>query len=361
MQYQQTPQQLSDMFSSNVANGGGSIASTPAMMGLWAQQQQADNMTQQDQSRQLSFDTANDPLKLQASGLANQTAEAHLPGIQAQSGMLQRQNTNEAATNDAKIADILGKYKSADVSRHVEDTASFGTRLSQMGEEAFSNPVGAAARVKAELTSMGHGDLWNSDWENSSPGLLARQLGDMGTDIQNTSAKFKNALAMTESKNTAAIQGRQIAAGASEYAADRRLEAVQALMKTKTAIANIPRSLQDYAAKMQQIADAETDPERKSLYAQEAKKATDRANALASASATTTISPKPDLNYLGVKTVGAGTPTPAFNGAQEPDAFDAPIQTSAPPAGFPAGAVQNPDGSVTYKDKTYKKKTGANP
>lgn len=327
MPYQQTPQGLAQMFGADVSNGGGSIASTPAMMGLWAQQQQADNMTQQDQARQLSFDTANDPLKLAHQGLVNDTMGAQLPGIQAQSSMQQRTNSNQAATNDQAINDIIGKYKSSDIARHVQDTENLGTSLSQMGQEAFSNPVGAAQRVKAQLTSMGHGDLWNPAWETSDPGLLARQLQDYGTDIQSTSAKFREASALQESKNQAAIAARQVTAQATVEAAQTRANAALGVAQTtassRLSIAEKKKSLENQISELETLAAREPDPQAKAVYQARMADVARIKDTIQAAGATATVGQRIDV---GAATGGAvpnygdthpaGTATAPIKGAQ---------------------------------------------
>lgn len=333
MQYQQTPQSLDQLYNLPVAMA-------PQGMNLMDQMQNADQMTQQDQARQLSFDTANDPLKLQGKDLENQTLAAQLPGHAASSSIRQRQNTIEGATTDAHIQDILGKYSTEAMGRHVQDASQAGERLSQMGAEAFSNPMGAAQRVKAELSKMGLDKMWNPAWETSDPGLLARQLTDYGDDMQKTSSKFKQAMEIQQAKNAAVAGTNETRENVARINAEQRANTAASLMATKKAIANIPKSLNDYASKMAQLADEETDPSLKTRYKAEAESAANRANALASAGAATTTAQKLDLNkILGPGSTWGDPPNnmPSMTGAQVP-------------TDLPQGTQANGDGTFTLPD-----------
>jgi hypothetical protein len=213
MQYQQTPQGLETLFNLPVS-------AAPQALSLLSQQQDADSLTMQNQRRQLDYDRANDPLKLAHSGLANDTLGAQLPGVRARSSMLTRQDKNESLMNDDMIKDMMGKFKSDEIKRHAEDANNMGTRLSQMAEEVFSNPMGGALRVRGELEKMGLGDMWNPAWETSDPGLLARQLGAYGRDLQNTSAKFRQQLELAGVGAEAKVDVAEIQAAARKAAAE---------------------------------------------------------------------------------------------------------------------------------------------
>jgi hypothetical protein len=56
-QWQQTPQGLHQLFSNDLPQ-----AAQPAAMGLLAQQQRADAVSEADQLRQFNFDNAADPI-----------------------------------------------------------------------------------------------------------------------------------------------------------------------------------------------------------------------------------------------------------------------------------------------------------
>lgn len=348
MQYQQTPQGLETLYN-NLP-----VSATPQAMSLLGQQQDADQLTAQDNQRQFKYDTANDPLKLRGNSLDNDIKAAQLPGHVAMSNMHVRTDANQALTNDAAIKDMMGKYSSAELGRHATDAETLGQRLSQMGEEAFSNPLGASARVKAELEKLGHGDMWNPDWETSHPGLLARQLGDYGNDIMNSSAKLRNALEVGRLKNEGLQGVATTRAQAQEEVArinsQQRASTAQALFAMKGHLAKIPKGLEDYAAKMRELArqaQADGNDAESKKYLAEAVSAEKAKENINNGPARVNVAPKPNLNALGLETVGPNAQpnrTPGMAGAQ------------GQVPGWPEGAVANPDGSVTYNGQTYKKK-----
>lgn len=319
MQYQQTPQGLQDLYSVNPA-------AVPQALNLLSQQQNADQITQADQQRQYNYDVAADPFRLQKMDLENQTTQAELPWHQAKASILQRENNNQAATNDAKLRDIFSKYKSDEIARHVADAENAGTRLSQMAEEAFSNPVGAAPRVKQELQDMGLGHLWNPDWETSHPGLLARQLGDYGRDLQTTSAKFRNMMEAQGLKNEVGMANAQAKIQAAEISARQRQSVAEMLMQTKKYLGAIPHGLTDYAGKMRALsfqAMQEGRTEEAQKYELEARKAEMAQTDINDASARTNSGRMANLNAFGIVTNGPNggpvppaTPTPPMVGAQ---------------------------------------------
>lgn len=216
MNYQQTPQGLAQMFNSDVSNGGGSIAATPFQMALQGQQQNADQMTQQDQARQLSFDTANDPLKLARSGLDNDTLSAELPGRVAASSTATRNNANADILNDQTVKDAFSKLSSDQINNHVKDIENLGQIALQQAQGANFNPMGAMQRAHQAFIDAGHGDMWNPDWdaanENGNVGDFALKLKEFGTGIQDQAAKLRQNMQIQGAKNEgmygkAGIQG----------------------------------------------------------------------------------------------------------------------------------------------------------
>lgn len=319
MQYQQTPQGLAQIFSDQVP-----VSAQPAMMGLLGTQQAADTMTQQDQARQLGFDQANDPLKLAHSGLENQTLEGALGGVQARSRMDVRKDSNESATNDQFLSDLKGKYSSAELKRHADDFENIGQTLSQLGATVNQmDPASAHARVKSELTAMGHPDLYDAAMANTDPGALGTKLTDMGGSIVGQAAKYKNAMALAEAKVAGAQQVALTRADAQRdvatTAAEQRKATALALMETKKYVAQVPKGLEMYAAQMLKLADAEPDPKLAAAYRKEAEEAASGKAQINAAGAGVTAGIKPNLPALGIgDNNGAGIPKPgvSMTGAQ---------------------------------------------
>lgn len=155
---------------------------------------QSNQMELQDQQRKLAYDTASDPMNLEKLSLGNQTSQAQLPGLQADSAMKQRKNKYEDIFNDEALNSIRGKYKSEDLERHIGDIGSVGTLFQQGAEDVYNSPVGGAQRVKARLAAAGHGDMWNPMWEQLPPAELQRALRESGDALSDTVPKLRASL-----------------------------------------------------------------------------------------------------------------------------------------------------------------------
>lgn len=155
---------------------------------------QSNQMELQDQQRKLNYDTAADPMNLEKLSLSNQTSQAHLPGIQAESAMKQRKNKYEDIFNPEAINSIRGKYKTEELDRHINEMGDIGTLFQQGAEDVYNAPVGGAQRVKARLEAAGHGDMWNPEWEGLPPAQLQRALSESGSALADTVPKLRSSL-----------------------------------------------------------------------------------------------------------------------------------------------------------------------
>lgn len=155
---------------------------------------QANQMELQDQKRKLDYDTAADPLNLERLSLGNQTSQAHLPGIEAESAMKQRKNRYEDIFNNEALNSIRGKYKAEDLDRHITEMGDIGTMLQQGAEDIYNNPVGGWQRVKARLDAAGHGDIWNPAWQGLPPDQLQRTLKKEGESLADVMPKIRSSL-----------------------------------------------------------------------------------------------------------------------------------------------------------------------
>lgn len=347
MQYQQTPQGLASMFDANVSNGGGSIAYTPSMMQMLGNQQYADQMTQQDQARQLDFDTQNDPLKLARSSLDNQTLQAHLPGIQADSAIKQRTNSNAAATNDQLLQSMRDKFTNEQINSHVENAASAGTLMSQLAVDARNNPLGAKDRVRQALIANGHGDAWHPDWSGAdvAPGQFAKELDDYGRQMQETSSALRSKMQVQDLKNTGLLSVAQEKTKAEQEKSASREKIAKGLFENRLAVAQTKESEQSYGVELTKLAQQETDPVKANEYLARANEALINASRLASASAGVVTAPKADINKLGI---GSNPPAPMPTVAARPVAAPMPNpspQASSPSASAPKATKQYMAGS----------------
>jgi hypothetical protein len=344
MGYMETPQSLADIYNGPVG------AFIPSMQAL-GRQQGRDALTQQDQERQLSFNTQADPHRLERMNLENQTTDAHLPGIRAQGSLQQIAAKRAAALSDKDIQDMIGQYDSKELSRHVDDVDKLGTFFAQHGARAFSHPMGAAQRVKAELTKMGRGDLWNDSWEEGSDkpefaGVLARRLTDYGTDLTETGTKYRQALELAARKGDSAVEVAKINAQAKGVTDALRLQGIRETIAAKSQLGKNPKNWEQWGAQMAEFARSATNPDEKAALEAEAAKAVEVSKQLRSAAAGVTAATKPDTGEMGVPTVGDTTPPPA-----NPFSPKAAAPLAVPP-GMPPGTVANPDGTLTLPDGT---------
>lgn len=123
MPYQQPmPSTLEDIFRMN-----------PAAQ-FQAQQMMEGGRQQNEQDLQGSvlknmFDAANDPLRLRQAGLNADTTEAQLPGVQANSGMLQRKNSNEGILNNDALAQAKQEFMSKASDAHLKELFDKGQEM----------------------------------------------------------------------------------------------------------------------------------------------------------------------------------------------------------------------------------------
>ena len=276
-------------------------------VGMYPQQQeflanasQNDSNMLQEQGLKNLFEAQANPLRVRGLDLQNQTAEAGLPGIVANSGMLQRKNKIESLLEDQHINELKGKYSSEELARHVKDGEAVGQIALQGAEHVWSNPLGGKEMVKAQMSKMG---MWNPAWDSLPPDRLAMELSNFGQGIQATNAKMTQALQTTEMKTSAAERIAQANIEQRDRAAAMRISAAQALAKEK-----LQPSVQGYekqSAKWRELELGETDPELKAKFRHAADLYAEEALKLKAAAATVTTDAKPDVNKLGVPSVGA--------------------------------------------------------
>lgn len=249
------------------------------------------------------------PMREQQQQLSNDVTLAQLPGMRAQSGMMQRKNSNEAIFNDQFIQDTLGKYKEDEIKRHLSSMDALGVSAQQAAELVTKNPVGGVGIARDLFKKAGHGNLWNPAWDTLSPGKLAVTLDEAGKAIQSAGTKFNQALSTQALKSEAAAALEAQKARDREALQSQRLAAMAAMQKaTQDAKkANDKQSLEQLAARAlmaAQQAKANGDNEAAAQYYERFVEARTAAEQVRAASATVTTNEKPDLGELGVPTVG---------------------------------------------------------
>jgi len=272
-------------------------------VGMYPQQQeflanasQNDSNMLQEQGLKNLFEAQANPLRVRGLDLQNQTAEAGLPGIVANSGIAQRKNQIESLLQDQHIKDLMGKYKTEELSRHVKDGEAIGQMALQGAEHVWSNPLGGKEMVKAQMSKLG---MWNPAWDALPPDRLAMELSNFGQGIQATNAKMTQALQTTEMKTSATERIAQANIDQRDRAAQLRISSAQALAKEKA-----PATVQGYekqSAKWRELELGETDPELKAKFKHAADLYAEEALKLKAAAAQVSSGDKPNLPALGIK------------------------------------------------------------
>jgi hypothetical protein len=332
MQYQQTPQTLADIWK-------GPVGAFIPSMNLFDQQGQRDQITQADQTRQLDFNYNADPMRLQSMSLGNQTTEAQLPGIAANSSMLQRKDRMGADTYDQEVKKLMSQYKADEMAGYVKEMQGLGDLAITHSAGAFAEPFGAAARIKEAFTKAGHGAFWNPEWETMPVSTLGDKLKRFGTDIHESSAGYQKALdsiiakaasneRIAEEKNKTDLEKARILG---EF--KKNIEAMKAKAK-----ADGPVGTDKAAAALMTSAQLEGDPEKAAILRAAAQELYDELARRAAAGALVTQSGAPALGQLGqpgqkgIPVRGPEVAVPPRPGASAP---------AAPPMAVPSAAHIN--------------------
>ncbi len=344
--FQSNPQGLAQLFSLPPE-------AQVAGMNLLNQQQTADQTSLMDQQRLLGFNNQMDPVRVRQAGLNADLDQARLPGVQAESQIAGANARKRLALSDADISSSLQKLKADEAKGHVDEIGSIGDLLLQHSQLAFSNPLGAAARTKAALAKIGHADMWNPAWDTSDPGLLARQLQDYGTDLQDVTAKYRQAMKLQEEKATGAGD-RAVAVEQmkGEYRLRQeamRQDGIRRQMESKERLGRNPKNWEQWGAQMAELARQSTDPVERAWLMEQASKAIETSKQIRAASAEVTVGPKPDLPGL------ADIPDQQSANPPPPNPFQAQPPAKAASGAdllkkLPQGTKQNPDGTFTLPD-----------
>lgn len=247
------------------------------------------------------------PMQEQQQQLANDTSLAQLPGIQANSSMLQRKNSNEGIFNDSHIQDILGKYKADEIQRHVQSMDALGTSAQQAAELVAKNPLGGAAIAKDLFKRSGHADMWNPEWDNMSPGQLAMTLDEAGKAIQSAGTKFNQALSTQQIKAEAAMRLEASREAARQALQDSRLSALREMQQLTLSFKQKldKPNLEQLAARAMlhaQQADADGDTALAAKFRKQGEEAQKAAESIKAAGAVATTDVKPALGPMGIPT-----------------------------------------------------------
>ena len=291
-------------------------------MDLLGQLQQGNQQAIQSRGLQNTFDEQMNPLKVQRENLLNQTSEAQIPGLRADSEMRQRKNQMESLLNDDQIKSLKAKYKTEELQRHSADLEALGQLSLQLAETTWANPLGAAARAKAEFERSGHGKMWNPQWDTLPPDRLAMELNHMGAGIQATNTKLVQALQTQDARGRNALQLEDRRAANRSDIEAMKIKARAELQNTKVAATRSkdPTTLQALAAKYTMQANAETDPEVKAQLFSQANDAYEAAFGLTTGRVEAGQAGKPDIGAVANLPTNPKPVPPVLGGETKPKA-----------------------------------------
>lgn len=270
------------------------------------------------------------PEKLRQQQLMNQTAEAQIPGIQAQSSIAGDNARFSAETIGKKIDTELSNLKGKIGENELRQLSAAGAAFAQAGGALEGVPYAAAhARAKQLL-----GSHYMPELDQVSPGALGQVLSMMGEKMQTAGTKFlttaygvdkktESAERIATGKNATEIEKARIAAQARMAQFSKDYEEAKAAAKAK--YGGYPQQSGYYSAKALEVAEQaalEGDPEAlqsalrmAKVYAQMAEEAKQQEIKKAVAAAVEGNKAKPDINAVGIPTV---TPPGAQPGGPNP-------------------------------------------
>jgi hypothetical protein len=326
MQYQQTPQTLADIWK-------GPVGAFIPSMNLFDQQGQRDQITQADQTRQLDYNYNADPMRLQSLALGNQTTEAQLPGIAAQSSMQQRKDRMGADTYDQEVKKLMSQYKAEEMAGWVKEMQGLAEFAGVHGNAAVASPFGAQARAREAFDKAGHGKFWNPEWDKMDVKAFSGTLKKFQSDVMESSAGYQKALdsitAKTESAEKIAAERNKTELEKERLRGD--FKASLAKLKAEAG-AGGGKTLEKGATDLFAAARVETDPEKRQMLIVAAQELLQQKAYLNAASAGVTQSGAVDMNNIskpggGITARGAvpvPAPPPVSMGASAPAAAPKP-------------------------------------
>jgi hypothetical protein len=296
------------------------------LSGLGALQnaQQADQMTLDNQARQLAFNQVNDPLALEAASLSNQTAQARLPGIFADNQAKQRQNKISEMFHQEEIASLRRKYKDEEIQSYIKGLQGAGEVMRNAAELVFQNPLGGNLRARQMMEQAGAGQLWTPEFDTMRPDQLAQKLHEMGKAFQENGSKYSQALdttamkadsaaAIAEANRRAAAERQEARLAAQREGQQARTEAAQKLAEWKAKNKDVrdPRSYEELASRYARLrAEADT-MEEIEKYRQLEDEAAARALQLRTEAARINAGNNLDLGALNNPNIQPRNPAPA--------------------------------------------------
>lgn len=311
----------------------------------------------QDMLQQTQQRAQVNPLLLKQQELANQTTQAQMPGLEAQSSMQADRANISRSTIGQQLEEAMRKHRTNMTDADFKEIGQTGQAFSQVGEYLSGIPVPARHAAAKQML----GQMYRPEFDNYNPNDLVDTLQQTGKWMNEAATKFQmqqagimaktgSAERIASEKNAAEIEKAKIAATA------KTAQYTKEFIELKAKFGNYPQQSAFYNNKALEVAQAMGDasePEQKAhlremanVYSQMAHAAQQQEVQKAVAAAIEANKAKPDLNPLGIPTV---TPPNGNNPVAAPS-----TQT---PMGSPEAFKQ---AFGTYEPDKYEYRMGPN-
>ena len=254
------------------------------------------------------------PLLLKQQEIANQTQQAQIPGLQAQSSLAQDKAGISRSTIPQQLEEAMRKHRTSMTDADFKEIGQTGQAFSQVGEYLSGIPVPARHAAARQML----GQMYRPEFDKYNPNDLVDTLQQTGKWMNEAATKFQmqqaGILAKTGSaeriaadKNAVELEKAKIAAAAKTQQYSKEF------LELKAKFGQYPQQAAFYNNKALEVAQAMadvTEPEQKAhlkemanVYSQMANAAQQQEIQKAVASAIEANKAKPDLNPLGIPTV----------------------------------------------------------
>jgi hypothetical protein len=186
-------------------------------------------------AQDIAYNEQANPLRLQQMQLGNDTTEAQLPGVRANSGMQVRKNSLESQLEPEMLASMRGKYGAEALNNYGKVFDELGDIYAQGAGAIAANPIAGRAALKQKLQEAGHPEMYNPEWDNMSGADLYNAINETGTNMQKNGMKFKTTMSQLDRKENLALELQDRKAALAKDLRDRQDATATAIEKMKEA------------------------------------------------------------------------------------------------------------------------------
>jgi len=294
-------------------------------MGAMENVRAADEEALKQQQLKTMFTQQNDPMKLREQGLQNDTLEAQLPGVVANSSFYQDRAKKSRATVDTEIADFIQASKDkigpAQLKKLTDASEAYGRAGGAM------SAIPPAARHAYARQMMG--EFYNPAlFDQVPPEQLPKMLTGMAEQSQMFSSKVQAKLAeiSTKAQYAQQLQAQKDAAASARAEVARQLKAVTEANKQK----KDPTTFEAAAVWAQKQAMMETDPDKRQQLLEFAQEQIRLKDELAKNAATARATGALDMGAATGQPTRQSGPTPQLNLTPAPATADRANRQAAP-------------------------------